>query len=81
MGRKVCTEPQCLYKGALYLLPLHNKAWLRPFLNTVMNRRVPQNMANFLLDDKTFRYNGLPVPQRSPFVSVPCYTPQTYLKG
>jgi hypothetical protein len=22
MGRKACTEPQCLYKGALYLLPL-----------------------------------------------------------
>jgi hypothetical protein len=22
MGRKDCTEPQCLYKGALYLLPL-----------------------------------------------------------
>jgi len=53
----------------------------RPFENTVMNRRVPRNVANFLLDDKTLRYNGLPVPQRSPFVSVPSYTPQTYLKG
>jgi len=21
MGRTACTEPQCLYKGALYLLP------------------------------------------------------------
>ena len=21
MGRTVCTEPQCMYKGALYLLP------------------------------------------------------------
>jgi hypothetical protein len=23
MGRTACTKPQCLYKGALYLLPLH----------------------------------------------------------
>jgi hypothetical protein len=23
MGRTACTEPQCLYKGALYLLPYH----------------------------------------------------------
>jgi len=23
MGRKACTEPQCLYKGALYFLPLN----------------------------------------------------------
>ena len=23
MGRTACTEPQCLYKGALYVLPLH----------------------------------------------------------
>jgi hypothetical protein len=22
MGRTVCTEPQCLYKGDLYLLPI-----------------------------------------------------------
>ena len=26
MGRTACTEPQCLYKGALYLLPPHSKS-------------------------------------------------------
>jgi len=25
MGRTACTEPQCLYKGALYLLLYRNK--------------------------------------------------------
>ena len=25
MGRTACTEPQCLYKGALYLFLLNNK--------------------------------------------------------
>jgi len=29
MGRTACTEPQCLYKGALYLLPISL------FLNTL----------------------------------------------
>jgi len=27
MGRTACTEPQCLYKGALYLYLLHNHFW------------------------------------------------------
>ena len=38
MGRTACTEPQCLYKGALYLLPAEVDA----------DRRVPYKPAERL---------------------------------
>jgi hypothetical protein len=34
MGRMACTEPQCLYKGALYLYLTPNKCW-----DTILNRQ------------------------------------------
>jgi len=27
MGRKACTEPQCLYKGAFFLLPAERRGY------------------------------------------------------
>jgi hypothetical protein len=31
MGRTACTEPQCLYKGALYLYLLYNVIYFVPY--------------------------------------------------
>jgi len=39
MGRTACTEPQCLYKGALYLYLLH----FIPILISLNNFMVTQN--------------------------------------
>jgi len=37
MGRTACTEPQCLYKGALYLTSVPVQGCTLPYLFTYMN--------------------------------------------
>jgi hypothetical protein len=54
MGRKACTEPQCLYKGALFLLPEH-------ILKTVLYMQRKTNFPSYrprqyLLRLKLIRY-------------------------
>ena len=41
MGRTDCTEPQCLYKGALYLLILHIE-----LIRSVIQRSYYRNSRN-----------------------------------
>jgi hypothetical protein len=40
MGRTACTEPQCLYKGALYLT-FYITCLIRDFEGTYFGREIP----------------------------------------
>jgi hypothetical protein len=48
MGRTVCTDPQCLYKGALYLLPMRSTCLFLPILLHFINLIISSEKYNFL---------------------------------
>ena len=57
MGRTACTEPQCLYRGALYLTSVPVQGCTLPFLNPITILSIPKKS-----------FFAMNVPRLRPFV-------------
>jgi len=63
MGRTACTEPQCLYKGALYLY-LYNLMGPPSYMRCVVNREVVMRRIPVILQEKVaFEHSFKPFSQ------------------
>ena len=83
MGRTACTEPQCLYKGALYLTSVPVQGCTLPYLSacTSVHFTLPQCLYKGALYLTSVRVQGCTLPYLSACTRVHFTLPQCLYKG